>query len=152
MMLPMEETSTPSPEERLADLVRRRRDELSMPLRSMSEAAGVSINTWRRLEAGETIRSSSYAKIERALSWASGSVMAILGGAANPIVVEGGPAGRGFVLATIPDEELKGAVTNAIVAVSDTLTAREIREISDRVLKELRQRGMLDADRPRNHK
>lgn len=104
----------------------------------------MSKDTFRRVELGLPIRDSSYAKIDKALSWAPGSSVDILGGADGPIAIESSSIGGGFVLASVPDDELKGAVTNAIVAVSDTLTAREIRDISERVLEELRQKGLLD--------
>ena len=96
----------------------------------------MSKDTFRRVEHGLPIRDSSYSKIDTALRWATGSALAILAGEGGPVEIEAGPT-DGITIATIPDAVLKGAVTKAIIATSDTLTAREIRDLSDRVLEEL---------------
>ncbi|MFI8962079.1 hypothetical protein ACIGO8_08180 [Streptomyces sp. NPDC053493] len=138
--------NTPEDRQRLAEAAAARRRELTLSVAAAAEAAGLAKDTYKRVERGLPIRDSGYIKIDKALRWAPGSAAAILEGAAGAITVERSPGGAGFVHAAIPDEELKGAVTNAIVAVADTLTAREIRDISDRVLAELRQRGLLDEE------
>ncbi|MGW0032094.1 hypothetical protein ACWDXD_19990 [Streptomyces sp. NPDC003314] len=142
----MSETDSETPEARLGRLVHARRMELDLSLRAAAESADIAVNTLRRVESGLPVRAVNYAKIDRALSWASGSSMAVLGGAHHPIEVEATPVDDGIMLASIHDEDLKGAVTNAVVAVADTLTAREIRDISERVLQELRQRGLLEGE------
>ncbi|MFB7605252.1 hypothetical protein [Streptomyces gardneri] len=139
----MDETDAETPEARLGRLVQARRDELALPLRAAAESAELAVNTLRRVESGLPVRSVSYAKVDRALSWAPGSSMAILGGAAGPVTITRSPVAEGFVLAQLPDDEFKGVVTNAVVAVADGLTAREIRDISERVLADLKAKGYL---------
>lgn len=137
--------NTPRDLLRLAAAAKARRRDLGLTIAAVAEAATMSKDTYKRVEAGLPIRDSSYTKVDRTLNWAPGSSVAILEGAENAIAV-GSTVGSGITLASIPDDEVKGVVTNVIVAVSDTLTAREIREISDRVLEELRQRSMIDSD------
>lgn len=128
---------------RLGELIRSRRLELDMSKRAVSTAAGLSINTYQRVEDGYSVRDVTYAKIENILGWAAGSVQEILDGASDPVIVERG-AVRGVVHAKVPEADLEGAVTSAFVAVSDTMTAAEIRDLSRRVLDELRRRGIVE--------
>ncbi|MBX9425456.1 hypothetical protein [Streptomyces lateritius] len=142
----MNVTDAETPEARLGRLVHARRMELDLPLRAAAESAEIAVNTLRRVEAGLPVRGASYAKVDRALSWAPGSSMAILGGATGPVTITPSPAGEGYVLAQLPDDDFKGVVTNAVVAVADGLTAREIRDISERVLADLKAKGYLGDD------
>jgi transcriptional regulator with XRE-family HTH domain len=129
--------------QRLGKLMAQRRMELNMSKRATAEAAGISINTYQRVEDGSPVRDVTYAKIENALGWAAGSVHEILDGANEPVVISSS-SGRGTVVARVPEDALRGAVTSAFVAVSDTLTAAEIRELSRRVVDDLKQRGIVD--------
>lgn len=130
-------TFLPRDLDRLAERALTRRQELALPLATAAQTAGMSKDTFRRVERGLPIRDSSYSKIDAALRWAPGSSLGILAGEGGPIETEPIPA-SGLTLATIPDDTLKGAVVKAVIATSDTLTAREIRALSDRVLEELR--------------
>ena len=125
-------------------LVRHRREELKLSIRTAASEAGLSINTWRRLEQAMAIRSHNFAKIEKALSWAHGSIRDFLGEGRTPIVV--GPALPGVQVATLPDDAVEASVAKAIIAVADGVTAKQIRDISELVLDDLRRKGLLDAD------
>ncbi|MET9728450.1 hypothetical protein [Streptomyces zaomyceticus] len=130
-------TSLPRDLDRLAEKALTRRQELALPLATAAQTAGMSKDTFRRVERGLPIRDSSYSKIDTALLWAPGSSLGILTGEGAPIEIHP-PSASNITLAEIPDDTLKGAVTKAVIATSDTLTAREIRALSDRVLEELR--------------
>lgn len=136
----------PAPDERLAEHVRNRREALNLSLRAVAGEAGISINTWRRLEEGLPIRSHSYAKVEKALSWASGSIRLLLEEGKAPIVVEASSLSSGIGVATLPEDAIHGAMTQAIIAVTDGVTAKQIRDISNRVLDDLRRKGLLDDE------
>lgn len=127
---------------RLAGLAVQRRADLDMTKMDAAHKAEVSINTYMKLEDGRPLRETTYAKIENAFGWAPSSCRAVLDGASEAIVVERGPGGT--VIARIPEEDLGQAVTSAIVAVSDSLTAPEIRDMSRRVVEELKRRGLLE--------
>ncbi|MFJ9633753.1 helix-turn-helix domain-containing protein [Streptomyces sp. NPDC101175] len=131
--------------QRLGELMAQRRMELNMSKRATSEAAGISINTYQRIEEGRPVRDVTYAKIENILGWVAGSVHEILDGATEAVCVERS-AVRGVIRAKVPEADLEGAVTSAFVAVSDTLTGAEIRDLSRRVLDELKRRGIVEGE------
>ncbi|MFD9425554.1 MULTISPECIES: helix-turn-helix domain-containing protein [unclassified Streptomyces] len=54
---------------RLASHVRTRRLELYRSRLAAAEAAGISKDTWRRVEEGMGVREVTYAKVDRALGW-----------------------------------------------------------------------------------
>lgn len=123
--------------------IREHRTALGLTQTQLAEAAGVAVSTVQNFEAGRESKRvpPSLTKIERALGWATGSSSDILNGGPGPVRVSSN--GEGFVIAKVPEEDLHQAVTNAAIAVTDNLTAREIRELSKRVMEELKQRGLL---------
>lgn len=67
--------------QRLADHVISRRTHQDYDTQELlAAAAGVALKTVGRLERGESVSNSTLSKIERALSWAPGSMRAILAG------------------------------------------------------------------------
>lgn len=129
--------------ERLAKIVKARRLELFPSRLHAAQKAGVSKDTWQRVEEGEQVRSVSYAKLDKALSWAVGSCTVIAeGGEPVPVVDTGGG-----LMASVPlealEEDIRQSVTNATIATAPDLTAREITALNARVMDELRKRGIL---------
>ncbi|MBL3664437.1 hypothetical protein JL475_00055 [Streptomyces sp. M2CJ-2] len=136
--------------QRLANLVIRRRSTLKLHKVDVARAAGIEVNTYSKVEEGKPVRSTTYTKIEPILGWAGGSCLDILSGATDATLTEGtsGPA----VISPIRAEDLASDVGNAVqdaaVAVSDSMTAAEIRELKRRVVDELLERwGQRGADR-----
>ena len=127
--------------QRLAGLVRQRRADLVMSKVAVAAEADMSANTYMKIEDGKPLRETTYRRIEAVLGWAAGSCRAILDGAASPVQTVDGPSDTGIT--HIPEEDLGQAFTSALVAVSETLTAPEIREISRKVVEELKRRGLL---------
>jgi transcriptional regulator with XRE-family HTH domain len=125
----------------LGRAVRDARVRLGMTQNQLSDAAGLARATVQKLERGEGVRSVSLAKIEKTLGWAAGSSQAILDGAGAPVEIS--PVGAGIVLAKVPEAVMEQAVASALVAVVDTMTASEIRDVSRRAMDELRQRGLF---------
>jgi hypothetical protein len=126
---------------RLAELVRQRRVDLRLGIEPAAKLAEMSKDTWKRVEAGLTVRATTYPGIERVLQWAPGSCMQIIQGAVGPVVVQ--PAGEGIVIAEDLAGQVEDSVKLAAIAVSDNLTAAEIRDLSQRVLEELKRRGAI---------
>jgi hypothetical protein len=134
--------------QRLAAQVRQRRATLGLDLEPAAASVGMSKDTWKKVEAAKPVRLTSYGKIEKALQWAPGSIDRILAGA-SPVVArkprDGGPSDGKIV--TLPKTELErtvgDAVQSAAMATKETLTAAEILELNERVLQELRDRGIL---------
>ncbi|MEU0354931.1 helix-turn-helix transcriptional regulator [Streptomyces cyaneofuscatus] len=128
--------------EALGRAVREARVRQGMTQTQLAEVAGVSRATLQNLERGGKLRSLNLVKIESVLGWAPGSVQALLeGGAPSPI--EKMPEVVGASSAALSEEELAQAVTSAMVATVDTVTAAEIREVARRMVEDLKQRGIL---------
>jgi transcriptional regulator with XRE-family HTH domain len=123
----------------VADAVRARRIELGMKERQdLAERAGVHLNTIGRIERAvpSTRRSPSWAKIEAALAWPPGHVLAIAEGrGGQPSII---PAPAAAVI--------RDAVLAAVATIVPDVTAGRAGEIADEALAELRRRGALPPD------
>lgn len=135
--------------ERLATIARRRRAELGLALNDKNaKAGGLSNRTWQRVEKGLEIRETNYVKIDGLMGWAPGSSLLILEGG-EPVVVDAMTAeeASGVRKSPIPrevvDEEARGIVQLALIATAKGTTAEEIREMSERVVRDLRERGLI---------
>ncbi|MGK5730236.1 helix-turn-helix domain-containing protein [Streptomyces sp. URMC 124] len=138
---------TPTALKRLGDRVTARRAQLNLPKAAVAEQAGLTAKTYYKIENGEWVRETTYAKVEPVLQWAHGSCLAILGGA-EPVIAE--PTGApGVYLSPILPGDLERlveqAVQNAAIAVTN-LPASEIRALKQRVVDELRSEGGRDSD------
>jgi hypothetical protein len=141
--------STDRDYERLAQAARRRRAELGLALNDANaKAGGLSNRTWQRVEKGLEIRETNYVKIDRLLHWAPGSCIAILeGGEPVPVAdmadadaasVQKSPLSREVI-----DKKALNTVQLALVAMAKGTPAEEIREISERVVRDLREQGLI---------
>lgn len=132
--------------DRLATAVRTRRTELRLGVEPAAKLAGISKDTWKRVEAGLKVRDTTYAAIDRALRWAPDGCVDILeGGEAVP--TEGAVGDDTVKLSRIPKRELErimgDAVQSAALATKGDLTGAEILELNERVMEQLRERGIL---------
>lgn len=132
--------------ERLAALVQQRRATLGLDLEPTAASVGMSKDTWKKVEQAKTVRLTSYGKIETALSWAPGSIARILEGR-QPVIARGDTSADPAPVSQIPKEELERAVGDAVqsaaIRTKGALTAEEILALNERVLQELRDRGIL---------
>lgn len=126
---------------RLGKLVAERRLELGLGILNAANAAAISKDTWKRVELGLTVRDTSYTDVERALQWAPGSCRAVLEGSEPRLA--GAPAEGGEPTATLEPEDIRSAVSTAIIATRGDLTGSEIMEINEKVIAELRRRGLV---------
>jgi len=108
----------------------------------VARAAGVEVNTYSKVEAGKPVRSTTYTKIEPVLGWAPNSCLDILAGAPEATLTEGtsGPAVVSPVRMEDLAEDVGDVVQDAAVAISDTLTAAEIRALKQKVVDNLMDR------------
>lgn len=126
--------------QRLAALVIKRRSELGMHKVDVARAAKMQVNTYSKVEEGEPARATTYARIEPVLGWASGSCLDILGGASAATLTEASPSGKAALSPVRPEDlaaDVGDVVQDAAVAISDSLTAAEIRALKRRVVEEL---------------
>lgn len=132
--------------DRLATAVRNRRTELRLGIEPAAKLAGISKDTWKRVEAGLKVRDTTYTAIDRALQWAPGGCEAVLEGD-EAVPTEALAGEKGAKVSRIPKRELErvvgDAVQSAALATKGDLTGAEILELNRRVLEELRERGVL---------
>jgi hypothetical protein len=135
--------------ERLARAARRRRADLGLAMNETNaKKAGVSKGTWQRVEKGQSIRETNYRKIDGLLQWAPGSSLRVLDGGEPVLVSDMADADAASVQKSpmprdVIDEEARGVVQLALIATTKGTTAEEIREISERVVRDLRERGLI---------
>lgn len=132
---------------RLAELARKRRAELGLALNDTNaKAGGVSKGTWQRVEKAMEIRETNYVKIDGLLHWAPGSCLRVLEGSA-PVPVSDVAGAPGVQKSSVPTDVLEGeardVVQLALIATAKGTTAEEIRAMSERVVQDLRERGLL---------
>ena len=124
--------------ERLGERARARRADLGLPLTdATAKAGGMSKHTWQRVERGLPIREINYVKIEEALGWTPGSCLRI---------IDGGDPALADAIQVAPvdvDRRARDVVQLAIIATAEGTTAEQIREISDRVVQDLRKCGLI---------
>jgi hypothetical protein len=133
--------------ERLATLARRRRAELGLALNDKNAAAGgLSNRTWQRVEKGLPIRETNYVKIDGLLQWAPNSCLSVLEGG-EPVPVEQVTGEPGVQKSPLPpevlDAEARDVVQLALIAIAKGTPAEEIREMSERVVRDLREHGLI---------
>lgn len=135
---------------RLADHVKARRAELRMHKIDVVREAGLTPITYYKIENGDPVRETTYAKIEPVLRWAVGSCLAVLGGGEPTLAEPMGASGAYYSPVTPGDLEHRvgQAVTNAAIAVTD-LPAPQIRALKQAVVDELLGRGAGKENRER---
>ena len=131
--------------QRLATLVTQRRVDLKMHKIDVARSAEIQINTYSKVEDGKSVRTMTYGKIEAVLGWARGSCVDILRGAATATLIESSESGAAISPIQNGDlaDDVGDAVQRAAIAVSDSLTAAEIREMKRLVVEELIKRGKI---------
>ncbi|MCX4697064.1 hypothetical protein [Streptomyces sp. NBC_01373] len=133
--------------ERLARLARRRRADLGVALNDANaKAGGTSKHTWQRVEKSLPIRETNYVKIDGLLEWAPGSCIAVLeGGEPVPVgEIADNPEGqKSPVPPEVLERERVETVQLALIATAKGTSAEEIREMSERVVRDLRERGLI---------
>lgn len=139
--------SAPRDLDRLAKAVKARRLELHPSRLAAAKAAGVSKDTWQRVEEGMPVRDVSYAKMDPALGWVVGSCMLIAEGGDPVRATYHESDGEAFMRTELPPsflpDDVRKVVTDAVMATRSNLTVSEVHDLSDRVVEELRKRGIL---------
>ncbi|MGW4075909.1 hypothetical protein ACWELB_20765 [Streptomyces asiaticus] len=135
---------------RLAAAVKKRRIELTLGIEAAAKAAGMSKDTWYKVEGSPTrpiqsVRDTTYARVDEVLKWAAGSCIAIAEGG-EPVPIEHIEDGSSVVFADLSreqlSEEVQIAVNEAAIAVTD-LPAEKIRKLNQRAIEALRRRGVI---------
>ncbi|QCX81122.1 hypothetical protein C9F11_37695 [Streptomyces sp. YIM 121038] len=116
--------------------------------RAAAEAAGVSKDTWQRIEEGREVREVTYAKVDRGLGWAAGSCLAIAEGG-EPVEVgyiETGPDVT--MVSRLPaawsdefEDDVRQALMDSAIATTPDLPIGKIQELADQFMEALRKRA-----------
>jgi DNA-binding XRE family transcriptional regulator len=130
--------------DRLAQRVKAHRMEQYRSRDAAADAAGITRNTWKRVEEGQEVRESTYAKIDKALGWAIGSCLAIAEGG-SPIAAD--TTAGDAPATTLTEEQAKKAVFDAARSTLPTAPFGELDAFSDELVEILRRAGAVrDGD------
>lgn len=115
--------------------------ELFAARKAAADAAGISKDTWQRVEDGETVRESTYAKIDRALGWSTGSCVAVAEGG-EPILAD-----RSVITPDapppLPADAVRRAVFEAARAKLPLAAIGDLDAFSDELVEVFRRVGMV---------
>ena len=128
--------------DRLATRVKAHRLEQYSSRDAAAAAAGVTRNTWKRVEEGLEVRESTYAKIDKALGWAIGSCAAITDGKEPALVSEPGAAAAGTPK-KLSAEEARKAVWDAAKTALPDAQLRDIDAFGSELVEILRRAGFV---------
>ena len=131
---------------RLAKHVKAHRMELFTSRKAAADSAGVSKDTWQRVEEGLEVRETTYVKIDKALGWASGSCLAISEGG-NPVFVDSSKAGSAPAPAAqqkLTAEVVRQAAFEAARAKMPSAPIGDIDAFSDELVEVLRRTGDIE--------
>lgn len=130
---------------RLARAVKQRRLALGLARLKAATEAGISKDTWKRVEEALPVREMSYAAIDPVLGWAVGSCDNIRAGG-SPTAVAPSGADPAITLADVSDAGRGNTVRRVVESASigtTNLTAPEIRELSERIVDDLKREGVI---------
>ncbi|MFF8482399.1 hypothetical protein [Streptomyces antibioticus] len=139
---------------KLAALVRQRRVALGFASKeAAADACGISHTTYRKIEGTDTsdpqsVRATTYAKLEIGFNFRAGSCKAVLDGADSITLgdgtelIEGGQI-RDYVKL---EDEVDRAFTRSAQLTAPHLTLSEAKAMKDEMFRELRARGVLKSD------
>ncbi|MFE0808154.1 helix-turn-helix domain-containing protein [Streptomyces sp. NPDC058848] len=129
--------------DRLAERVKAHRTELYPSRLAAAQAAGISKDTWQRVEDGKPVQDAKYVKIDKALGWAVGSCAAIAAGR-NPVLADSAPEAPGATApAALSADELRRAAFEAARAKLPDAPIGAIDEFSDELVEILRRVGSV---------
>lgn len=131
--------------DRLAKHVKAHRLELFTSRKAAADTVGISKDTWQRVEEGQEVRESTYAKIDKALGWAVGSCAAIAEGG-NPVFVDhsGGAGDAASERPKLTADAVRRAAFEAARAKMPSAPIGDIDAFSDELVEVLRRAGEIE--------
>jgi transcriptional regulator with XRE-family HTH domain len=128
--------------DRLAKHVKAHRLEQYSSRDAAAAAAGVTRNTWKRVEEGETVRESTYARIDKALGWATGSCLAISEGG-DPAFVGDTTTSSSAPTAVMTEEQARQMAWDTAKATLPTAPVGELHAFVEGLVENLRRAGVV---------
>lgn len=133
--------------QRLAALVAQRRAQLGLKKQEAATACDIAYMTYWKVEDGQAVRPSSYAKLEVGFHMRAGSCKAVLDGADSITLQDGTELIEGGQIVRFNPEALTeglpDAVAKSAMLVAPELTGRQIQAMNEQIVKELRKRGLV---------
>lgn len=137
--------------QRLAALVAQRRAQLRLKKQEAHKVCDLSYMTYWKIEDGQSVRPSSYEKLEVGFNFRARSCKAILDGSSDSVVLEDGT--RLIVGGQIRDykgggleEEIDRAFDKSAQLTAPDITLSQARAMKEDMLRELRERGVLKSE------
>ncbi|MET8766385.1 helix-turn-helix domain-containing protein [Streptomyces sp. NPDC004658] len=127
--------------DRLAKHVKAHRLEQYSSRDAAAAAAGVTRNTWKRVEEGLDVRESTYTKIDKALGWASGSCIAIAEGG-EPVFAGEAPVSASAP-ASLSEEQARQMAWDTARATLPTAQVGELDTFVNELVENLRRAGIV---------
>ncbi|MGW9058848.1 hypothetical protein [Streptomyces sp. NPDC055733] len=135
--------------QKLAALVTQRRAQLRLSQEKAAKACDVAYMTYRKIEEGQSVRGGTYAKLELGFAMRAGSCKAVLDGADSITLEDGTELIEGGRITPLDpetlEEGLRDAITKGATLTAPNLTLGEVQAINERVVEELRRRGILPS-------
>jgi transcriptional regulator with XRE-family HTH domain len=136
--------------QQLAALVAQRRAQMKLTMEDAAKACGIAYMTYRKIEGGQSVRDSTYAKLEVAFGMRAGACRAVLDGAGSVVLTDGtelieGGAVRDFRSGSL-EEEVDRAFDKSAQLTTPGLTLSEAKALKEEMLRELRERGVLKPE------
>ncbi|MFE1192858.1 helix-turn-helix domain-containing protein [Streptomyces olivaceoviridis] len=128
--------------DRLAKHVKAHRLELYPSRLAAAQAAGISKDTWQRVEEGEEVRDSTYAKIDKALGWVSGSCLIIAEGG-GPVLAGEATTSSGRPAAALSEEQARQMAWDTARATLPTAPVGELDTFVNELVENLRRAGIV---------
>jgi hypothetical protein len=108
-----------------------------------ASAAGMTKDTWQRVEEGRPVRESSYAKVDTALGWAVGSCILIAEGGAPVLAGTAPDPAAGTALERPTAKEVRDEAYKAAEAKMPGAPIGEVRAFVDELVEALRKVGAI---------
>lgn len=108
-------------------------------------AAGVTRNTWKRVEEGQDVRESTYAKVDRALGWATGSCATVAEGG-EPTFLDAAAAASQPAPQTLTAAQARQMAWDAARATLPTAPIGELDAFAAELVEKLRRAGVVTED------
>jgi hypothetical protein len=128
---------------RLADAVQARRTQLKLSKDECARRAKMSNVTWTRVEEAESVRDTTYVRVDEVLEWAPGSCVEILADPEFQPVPSRAAKGARYSEPPLAEQALRQAVQNASIATVPDLTGAQIIALQEQVIEELRRQGVI---------
>lgn len=129
---------------RLAQRVTAHRHEQYASRDAAAAAAGVTRNTWKRVEEGLTVRELTYSKVDKALGWITGSCILIAEGGEPFLATEFPP--HAPAVPEFSEEEARKTAYEAARAAMPRAPIGDVDDFVDRFVKGLRRTGQVRGD------